>query len=250
MSGNRPRNYIPLVNCVDGSTIKLQKMTGENDNLDPGHPVNNSQSQFGVVGADLGTPVEVSNRIYFLFGDTNLSSDRKIDNNFPTGHFFNDDSIGWTDSPDPEHKVSLEFVNTIDSNGKKTYVPPIIYNNDLPLPSPPSSLQVPTGGFSANNKLYAIYTVKNNDIEELFKGTFDFNSAFLALKKDGINLAPVKEADDNWNPIGNDFWIANWEIMWKSFLVSTDGIDPEHSVVNNNIKFNCVYPLSNIYNKI
>src|SRR5437899_7445179 len=143
MSENQPRNYIPVVYCVEGSTKKLQKMTGENDNLDPGHPVNNTESQFGVVGADLGTPVEVNNRIYFLFGDTSLSTDRRIGNNFPAGHFFNDDSIGWTTSTDPEQKVFLEFVNTTDINGKRTYVSPLIYNNGVPLPSPPSSLQVP-----------------------------------------------------------------------------------------------------------
>lgn len=147
------------------------------------------------------------------------------------GHFFLDDCIGWTTSTNPEQKVSLEFVSVSDSNGKKTYASCILDKNGVRIE--PSGLQVPTGGFSANDKLYAIYTIKNNDVEyPYFKGKYDYNNIFLALKKDGINnVARVREYDEDWNTEkSNDFFIANWEIMWKSVLVSTSGSDPEHSI--------------------
>lgn len=68
----------------------------------------------------------------------------------------------------------------------------------------PGFLQVPAGGFSANNKLCAVYTLKSEDIESKFLGQ-DYNDVFLALKKDGINLQPpIREIDTNWNPIPNE----------------------------------------------
>lgn len=91
------------------------------------------------------------------------------------------------------------------------------YKNGVALK--PGFLQVPTGGFSANNKLYAAYTLKNEDIESKFL-VQDYNDVFLAQKKDGINLQPpIRETDTDWNPIPNEnyFNLANWEIIWKSF---------------------------------
>ena len=71
------RNRIPFVYGIDGSTVKVQKFTGEYDKLNPRYPVNNTQSRFRVVGTDLGTPVEHGGKLYFLFGDTYFARNRE-----------------------------------------------------------------------------------------------------------------------------------------------------------------------------
>jgi len=151
-----PRN----VGYVAGSTQKLYQLTGECDRERNQFTLSRTASRFGVSGTDLGSNFGHNGRIYFLFGDTGPHAE---------------DSIAYTTDTDPEAGIHLQFVT--QPNNPNQYLPPTTM--------PPISLgafEVPAGGFSANGKMYVIFTT---DHFHDSTGTDRMGRSVLAWSGDG-----------------------------------------------------------------
>ena len=127
---------------VTGSTRKLSQLTGEIDRERRQPTANRTESRFGLAGTDLGASFEHDGRIYFLFGDTWSTT--------PANRYRPRDgkSIAYTESGDPERGVDLQFVTAPDGQ----YLSPQIPGVSL------GAWEVPTGGFSAQGRMYAFFT--------------------------------------------------------------------------------------------
>jgi hypothetical protein len=176
----------PRVVHMPGSTHKVCQLTGEQDREWQQPTVNQTESRFGLIGTDLGVPVEHDGRIYFLFGDswTTHPDDRYRPRD--------GDSIAYTDSREPEQCLPLQFIIAPDG----CYLSPSVPDIQL------GAFEVPTGGFSARGRMYVFFTTD---------ATFDggvarMGRSVLAVTADGartftycydvsrdkfINVAPV-----------------------------------------------------------
>jgi len=130
-----------------GSTQKLYQLTGECDRERKQFTINRTELRFGLTGTDLGSSFKHNGRIYFLFGDTGSTNPNQP---------FCGDSIAYTEDNDPEEGLHLNFVTApTDPNN---YLCPSIR-------SPPNislgCFEVPTAGFSANNKMYVFFTTNH-----------------------------------------------------------------------------------------
>ena len=129
---------------IDGRTKKLYQLTGECDREVNQFTINRTESRFGLIGTDLGSPFEHNGRVYFLFGDTH-----SINPHQPR----DGDSIAYTEDNNPEQGLHLNFVTL--PNDPHNYLCPSIG-------SPPAislrDFEVPAAGFSANNKMYVLFT--------------------------------------------------------------------------------------------
>lgn len=85
----------PKLRWIVGSTQKMQQLLGDYDKHLKQPTATQTFTRFGVRGADLGSPFGHKGRIIFLFGDT-------------IGKH-GGDSMGFTETEDPEQGVKLNF---------------------------------------------------------------------------------------------------------------------------------------------
>ncbi len=131
---SNPVRYVPQ------STQKICQLTGELDRERNQPTLNKTQSRFGLAGTDLGSSFTHDEKLYFLFGDT---LGRGRDERSP-----GDDSIAYSEDSNPEDCLTLQFIT--GPNGP--YLSPTVPGISL------RGLEVPTGGFSYNGKIYIIFT--------------------------------------------------------------------------------------------
>jgi hypothetical protein len=133
-----------VVSVAPGSTKKVAQLTGEFErSLGPDvKTINQTESRFGLWGTDLGASFEHNGRLWFLFGDTHPVGGH---NEFrpPDG-----DAIAYTRDVNPDRGLRLSFVTAPDGRFKAARIPGVSL----------AAFEVPTGGFSANGKMYAFYT--------------------------------------------------------------------------------------------
>jgi hypothetical protein len=155
----------PVLVGQPARTQKICQLTGEFDRERQQPTINRTETNnnLRLRGTDLGASFEHNGRIYFLFGDTH-PSDRPFD---PSRRYnpneprpFNGDSIAWTTDTDPEQCLHLNFLRAPD----RGYLSPKV----RVLSFPPTFLslggfEVPTGGFSANGRMYVFFTTDNSD---------------------------------------------------------------------------------------
>jgi hypothetical protein len=138
---------------VSGSTQKIYQLTGECDRERNEFTINRTQSRFGLIGTDLGSSFEHNGRIYFLFGDTTPVNPHPYYRPLNGG-----DSIAYTEDRDPEMGIRLSFVTSSDD--PNNYLSPRIgseFNSSMGNITL-KEFEVPTAGFSANNKMYVFFT--------------------------------------------------------------------------------------------
>lgn len=145
------------VSYVPGSSRKICQLTGdydwERDEFTPSQTLH-----IGILGTDLGSSFVHDGKTYFLFGDTVGLS------------LFADDSIAFTTDTDPEHCLKLQFI----TNALGAF-------NHLSIPGVSTGfMEVPTGGFSANNSMYIIYTTDTTFFKRMTRSV-------LARSKDNGN---------------------------------------------------------------
>lgn len=130
----------PAVRVLPLGTRKVCQLVGETDRETGLATVNMTESRYGFWGTDLGASFEHEGRLYFLFGDTHARPGvwRPRDS----------DLIAHTDDRDPEGCLRLSIPVAEDG----AYRP-------LTIPGVSSGpFEVPTGGFSANGRLYVMVT--------------------------------------------------------------------------------------------
>ncbi|MFQ5593550.1 MAG: DUF4185 domain-containing protein [Anaerolineae bacterium] len=193
-----PTPAAATVRYVSGSSQKVCQLTGEFDRERQQTTLNRTESRFGVIGTDLGASFEHAGRLYFLFGDT-VGVERR-----------GGDSIAYSEDTDPDDCVTMSFVIARDG----LYLPPHVPGVSL------GAFEVPSGGFSAGEKMYVFFTTDHS--EQTMMGR-----SVLALSTDGaqsyeylydvsrdkfINIAPaiVDNADVPGLPEGNGQGLLLW----------------------------------------
>jgi hypothetical protein len=128
---------------VPGSLQRVCQLTGEHDRTAGGLVPSRTLSTVRLVGTDLGSSVDLGDRLVFLFGDT--WPDRDLG-----------DTVAWTTATEPKADLRLTFAT--DPSGKKfqTFV-----LQDRFVPSGQGGtgvFEVPTGGFAREGRLYVVYS--------------------------------------------------------------------------------------------
>jgi len=180
-----------VVTVVPGSTRRICELTGEDS-------INRTETRFKLRGTDLGASFqgdELTNVIYFLFGDTvpvGAFSDARPDGG---------DSIAFTTPADPESCIHLDFFRAPD----RGYISPRV--NDVSL----GRFEVPSGGFFAQELTYLLFTTlafgdpfAPHAAVLAHGGTFINNTLtfqrLYELPRDKfINVSPVT-VDQEWHP--------------------------------------------------
>jgi hypothetical protein len=89
---------------VPGSLQRVCQLTGEHDRTAGGLVPSRTLSTVRLVGTDLGSSVDLGDRLVFLFGDT--WPDRDLG-----------DTVAWTTATEPKADLRLTFAT--DPSGKK-----------------------------------------------------------------------------------------------------------------------------------
>ncbi len=157
---------------VPNSTQKVCQLTGELDQQLGQFTFNQTESRFGVIGTDLGVPVEHKGKLYFLFGDTSgnqgaAAVDPAIEFNPapvpPPPPTLNLDSVAYSmDSLgdlEIQQCIGLQFV-TDPTKATPIYIPPQVSLTSYPAGVPHighGTFRVPVSGFSWNGNLYVFF---------------------------------------------------------------------------------------------
>ena len=89
---------VPSITYLQGSTIKLEQLNGEEDKQLHQPTLSQTFTRFGIQGSDLGYSFEHQGLVFFLFGDTVGKLDKALD------------TIATTDAVDPEKGVRLDYL--------------------------------------------------------------------------------------------------------------------------------------------
>lgn len=152
-----------------GKSQRVCQLTGEDDR-EWGYKTVNNTTAFGVWGTDLGQPVVHDGKIYYFFGDTITT--RNPDN-------WNHDAYAQSIDTTPEDCLQLDFFK--DGN----------WFHPLTIPTVSlEAFETPTGGFSANGKLY-IFAATGYD------GQRHARSVLARSTDDGISFQAVDDISYN-----------------------------------------------------
>ena len=129
------------VRLVPGSLQRVCQLTGEHDRT-TGRPVpSRTVSSARLIGTDLGSSVDLGDRLVFLFGDTPRKG---------LG-----DTVAWTTATEPRADLRLTFP-TDPSGSYQTFV----LKNRLVASGrgQTGEFEVPTGGFAWHGRMYVVYS--------------------------------------------------------------------------------------------
>ena len=138
LSEDAPCRVPATMTYIPGSAQKLEQLIGDYDQQCAAKTRNQTWSRFAIRGTDLGSSFEHEGKLYFLFGDTIG----------PGGG----DCLATSDTTDPEAGLSLDFLRENDTQYLKIQPPGISMQG----------FEVPTGGISANGKVYLFCTTDHS----------------------------------------------------------------------------------------
>ncbi|MDT5062752.1 MAG: hypothetical protein QOH63_3211 [Acidobacteriota bacterium] len=157
------------VTYLKGSTKRICQLTGERDRERGTAAFNKTETNWGLIGTDLGASFDDGARTYFLFGDSHPN--HPDDTYRPT----DGDAIAYTTDTNPEPGIKLTFITAPDGHN---YRSPSVPGVD------PGSFNVPVGGFVVGADKYIFFTTGNTL-------TTKNGHAVLAVTKDFINFEKV-----------------------------------------------------------
>ena len=124
-----------------GSTQKVCQLTGDFDKERQEPTLSRTDERCGVIGTDLGIPVEHKGRLYLLFGDVQqIKGDRWLR-----------DPIGYTTSTDPE-RIEITFLTDEDGLFRPLTIPGI---SQL-------GFEVPGGAIALGDSIYVVFTTDHS----------------------------------------------------------------------------------------
>lgn len=173
----------PAVFRVASSTQKVCQLTGEVDQQRRQVTSTLTQTRFGLSGADLGISFRHRDRIYFFFGDSDSTQDHLTYR--PEGG----DSIGFTEDLFSRGCAGLGMVTAPDG----LYLSPMVTKVSL------SHFEVPTGGFSAGERMYVFFATDSTAEQVMGRSILarsdddglTFSHVYDVSREKFINVAPV-----------------------------------------------------------
>ena len=158
-----PSSQAPLPNDVTyvaGSTQKICQLTGETD-LQFGTPTaSQTETRYGLKGADEGYSFEHDGKLFFLFGDamnTPTFNGKPNRTNDPPRTRDDNDAIAFTTDTNPDQCLRLDF--TTDAIG--AFANPVVLNNQG---QPAITLRIdesPVAGVSDGGRMYVFFRTDN-----------------------------------------------------------------------------------------
>jgi hypothetical protein len=125
------------------SVRKVCQLTGERDRARGTLAFNQTETNFGFFGTDLGSSFEHGGRLWFLFGDT-----------WPgPGPATDSDCVAWTMDTNPEPGIHLHFV----TGAPKKYKSPVLRDRNGSFLKT-AGFEVPIAGVSAGGRMYVFYS--------------------------------------------------------------------------------------------
>ena len=130
-----------------GTSEKVCQLTGDRDWATSAETTARSGASFGLVGTDLGYPVEHNGKMALLFGDSRTEPPRNAGASGPP-----DDAVGWVTTRAPPSEQRCTDM-TINHSAQRNPISPVV--------GPPAIKQglfnVPSGGVSSDGVLYAFF---------------------------------------------------------------------------------------------
>src|SRR5713101_739072 len=128
---------------VPSSVRKVCQLTGEPDRERGTPAFNQTETDFGFFGTDLGSSFEHGGRLWFLFGDT-----------WPgPGPATDSDCVAWTTDANPEPGIHLHFV----TGAPNKYKSPVLRDRAGHVLKT-GGFEVPIAGISAGGRMYVFYS--------------------------------------------------------------------------------------------
>ncbi|HYD31894.1 MAG TPA: DUF4185 domain-containing protein [Azospirillaceae bacterium] len=168
---------------VDRSGVrKICQVVGESDRQTGRKTINATETNYGFWGTDLGSSFEHDGRLYFLFGDTHASGGLQRGRDR--------DLVAVSDDADPDDCLTLSVITDPDGGYRPLTIPSVSAGE----------FSVPTGGFSANGKMYVFATTDYSPSNPMGRsvlassadGGHDFDLTYNLSTDKFINVAPVK----------------------------------------------------------
>ncbi len=165
---------------------KVAQIVGQTDKQTNQPTVNQTESRYGLIAADLGSSFSYQDKTYFLFGDAFADQAEK------NGR----DPIAVSTDTDPSDGLSLEFMT--DDQGK--WQPITIPDLDQ------GAFAVPSGGFGLNDSLYVYHTsdssLNSMNLSVLAKssdGGKTFSKVYDMSRQHFINISPTLVTNKDWS---------------------------------------------------
>lgn len=171
----------PTVTVDPSATRKVCQVTGEVDRQTGRRTVNATESNYRFWGTDLGASFQHDGKLVFLFGDTHVAP------GLQRAH--DRDLVALSDDTDPEDCLSLSIGKEEDGGFRPLNIPTV----------DGGAFSVPTGGFSANGKMYVYASTDSAPGKPMARtvlaassnGGRDFERLYDVSTEKFINVAPV-----------------------------------------------------------
>ena len=171
---------------VPGSTQKVCQPNGEKD-YETGQPtVSQTQTNYGLVGNDLGSSFLHNGKLWILFGDTNPTNIFKGVPNSQTDPpriAADNDSVASTASTNIGQCLKLDFVK--DSIG--AYQNPVVLNAQGTPAITMGTNEVPQAGIDVGGNMYVIFATDNNNLMPVTGNLGNATRSVMATSTDNGN---------------------------------------------------------------
>ena len=145
---------------VFGSSQKVCQPNGENDPETMQPTVSQTQTNYGLIGSDLGSSFEHNGMLWFVFGDTDPTATFNGKPNAqtdPPRTVMDNDSVGFTTGTNINECLKLNFVR--DSIG--AYQSPVVLNAQGTPAITLGTNEVPMSGIDVGGRMFVIFGTDN-----------------------------------------------------------------------------------------
>src|ERR1035438_6436270 len=171
---------------VPGSSQKVCQLVGELDHESGQTTVSQTETNYGLVGNDLGSSLEHNGKLWFLFGDTHPTATFNGKPNLqanPPRTVSDNDSVGFTTGTNIDACVKLDFVR--DSIG--AYQNPVVLNVQGKPAITLSTDEVPIAGIDVGGRMFVVFGTDNNVAAPVIGNLGFATRSVMAVSDDGGN---------------------------------------------------------------
>jgi uncharacterized protein (TIGR03437 family) len=171
---------------VPGSTQKVCQPNGQSDYETGLATVSQTQTNYGLIGNDLGSSFLHNGKLWILFGDTsptNTFNGKPNSQTDPPRIAADNDSIAFTSSTDISQCLTLNFVK--DSIG--AYQNPVVLNAQGTPAITLGTNEVPQAGIDVGGSVYVVFATDNNNLTPVTGNLGNSTRSVMAVSSDDGN---------------------------------------------------------------